>query len=251
MAATMIPPTPSFSIRRPVQQQKKMSITQTYYLAHTARGKLSKEADRADHDLRLLVGHANLLDALMLDLANAEKEQEHWFNQTVRSAAKSTREDRHIQWADAVIEEDEEEDFSDSDSSSDSDSDYFEEEEEEEHELPVRRAPASITVITEHEVSDEDEDADDTDRLTLTRSPSRQSPPELLDDLSSDSDEDSMPPSPESVTMNTFGASGKEPSVSTVAMFHPVKRAAMPFADSDQPQIVQEGHNYSTMIPAY
>lgn len=246
----MIPPTPSFSIRRPVQQQKKMSITQTYYLAHTARGKLSKEADRADHDLRLLVGHANLLDSLMLDLANAEKEQEHWFNQTVRSAAKSTRKDRHVQWADAVIE-DEEEDFSDSDSSSDSDSDYFEEEEEEEEEdeSHLRRASAPITVITEHEVSDEDEE--DTDRLTLTRSPSRQSPPELLDDLSSDSDEDSMPPSPESVTMNTFGASGKEPSLRTVAMFHPVKRAAMPFADSDRPQIVQEGHNYSTMIPAY
>lgn len=48
-----------------------MSITQTYYLAHTARGKLSHEAAQADHNLRLLVGHANLLDSLMLELAEA------------------------------------------------------------------------------------------------------------------------------------------------------------------------------------
>jgi len=82
-----------------------MSLTQTYYLAHTARGKLSKEAARGDHDLRVLVGHANLLDGLMLDLANAEQEQESWFNQTVKSASKASQEPKHVQWADAIPEE--------------------------------------------------------------------------------------------------------------------------------------------------
>ena len=52
-----------------------MSITQTYYLSHKARAKLSREAAQPDHDLRLLVGHANLLDSLMLELAEAEQEQ--------------------------------------------------------------------------------------------------------------------------------------------------------------------------------
>jgi len=99
-----------------------MSLTQTYFLAHTARAKLSKEAARADHDLRLLVGHANLLDSLMLDLAEAEKEQESWFNQSVRGANGHSEEPRHIQWADALIEEPEH-DWDPEDDSSDSESD--------------------------------------------------------------------------------------------------------------------------------
>src|ERR1700759_4741980 len=76
----------SLSIYTRPQKKQKMSITQTYFLAHSARGKLSKEAARADPDLRLLVGHANILDSLMLDLANAEQEQERWFNKSVSGA---------------------------------------------------------------------------------------------------------------------------------------------------------------------
>ena len=37
-----------------------MSLTQSFYLAHSARRLLAKEAAKADHDLRRLVGHANL-----------------------------------------------------------------------------------------------------------------------------------------------------------------------------------------------
>jgi hypothetical protein len=85
-------------------KRKAMSVTQTYYLAHTARGKLSHEAAKADHNLRLLVGHANLLDSLMLELAEAEQEQESWFNQSVKKASK-TEEPKHIQWADAIVED--------------------------------------------------------------------------------------------------------------------------------------------------
>ena len=59
-----------------------MSLTQTYYVASTARSKLGREANRADHNLRVLVGHANLLDNLMLDLANAVSVQSSKSNPT-------------------------------------------------------------------------------------------------------------------------------------------------------------------------
>lgn len=126
-----------------------MSITQTYFLAHKARAKLSSEAGRPDHNLRLLVGHANLLDTLMLELADAEREQESWFNQSVRvaspapAAPKPAASDRHVQWADAIVEEEEpeepeepEEDWQadDSDMSSDASSDYSDEDEYDEDE---------------------------------------------------------------------------------------------------------------------
>ncbi|ROT36042.1 hypothetical protein SODALDRAFT_328423 [Sodiomyces alkalinus F11] len=112
------------------RRKRAMSITQTYYLAHKARAKLAYEASRADHDLRLLVGHANLLDSLMFELADAEREQESWFNQSVRGAIRHEepqpvpvaspalaptpaptpiptpvdKKDRHVQWADAAPE---------------------------------------------------------------------------------------------------------------------------------------------------
>ena len=63
-----------------------MRINQTYFLANSALGKLRKESSRPDHDLRFLVGHANILDSLMLDLAKAEHEQRRWLNKTVAGA---------------------------------------------------------------------------------------------------------------------------------------------------------------------
>ncbi|KAL4785488.1 hypothetical protein BJX76DRAFT_324396 [Aspergillus varians] len=200
------------------RQQKKMSITQTYYLAHTARRKLTREASRADHDLRLLVGHANLLDSLMLDLADAEQEQERWFNQTVSGATKGSSRSEHpqIQWAETLLEEPEED--WDAEDLSDEDSDLSEEEEDsdlEEDYAPVRRrAPSPVPIITETELeedydSDSDsefeyDDAEDLDDLALTRSPSRQTPPELSHDEDEESEDDSMPPSPPQPILETF-----------------------------------------------
>ncbi|EED18700.1 conserved hypothetical protein [Talaromyces stipitatus ATCC 10500] len=224
----------SFLPRRPDQPKKKMSITQTYYLAHTARSKLSKEAARSDHDLRLLVGHANLLDSLMLDLANAEREQEQWFNNTVRNATKKAQ-PSHIRWADTIEEESMEDDVSDDDSdmSDDDYSDYDEEEEDDEEKFedltaiytaaavakPLRRAASPPALISMNEVaSDEEEEEEEAARLTLTRSPSRtQSPPGLTEDLSSDDEEDSMPPSPEQLTMDAFASTSgkKQPATQT------------------------------------
>ncbi|KAJ5811189.1 hypothetical protein N7447_010705 [Penicillium robsamsonii] len=254
-------PSPYFDslVRR--RQQKKMSITQTYYLAHTARKKLTREASRADHDLRLLVGHANLLDSLMYDLADAEREQERWFNQTVSGATKasapSTR--QHIQWASTVVEEPEEdwdpEDASDLDSElSDSDSDSDDSEYDETEfviNTPVRRrAPSPVAPFHHEDLLEEDDEGDDTDsdfeyddaeELTLTRSSSRQSPPELLSDSDGESEDEATPPSPPQPTLETFDE--KEPATTAIAL-----------AGSDQSHLFEQGYfgaQEQTFIEAY
>ncbi|KAI1765102.1 hypothetical protein GGR53DRAFT_287531 [Hypoxylon sp. FL1150] len=209
----------------PLPQRKKMSITQTYFLAHKARAKLSHEAAQPDHNLRLLVGHANLLDSLMVDLAEAEREQESWFNQSVRGASPRT-EERHVQWADEVaVEDDWEAD------SSDSDSDSTDDEEDEDVEMadvqPLRRIPSHSVAIPPspqlHTIMDEDEDEDADDfeddeedygDLSLKRTSSRSvtSPPELEHDSDSSEDE-SMPPSPPTASIPTFTQKQKESTV--------------------------------------
>jgi hypothetical protein len=183
-----------FITTSPPQEKQKMSLTQTYYIAASARSKLGREASRADHDLRLLVGHANLLDSLMLELADAEKKQEEWFNNTVRKASRS-EEPRHVQWAEAIEEEAEDDDYSDSGSESDF---YDEDGDFDMVAIAPRRiisAPVQITTTEVDEEDDEDiyEDEEDDAELALTRVPS-QSPPELVHD--EDSEDDSPPTSP-------------------------------------------------------
>jgi hypothetical protein len=203
-----------------------MSITQTYYLAHTARKKLTREASRADHDLRLLVGHANLLDSLMLDLADAEREQERWFNQTVSGASKASQEEpRHVQWASTSTVDEEPEEY-DEEEASDLDSDLSDSDDEDDSDFdesdfvintPVRRrAPSPVAPmepLLEEEEDDDDtdsdsdfeyDDAEDLAELSLTRSPSRQSPPELLADLDDSSEDEATPPSPPQPTLEAF-----------------------------------------------
>ncbi|KAJ5790603.1 uncharacterized protein N7518_007614 [Penicillium psychrosexuale] len=227
------------------RQDKKMSITQTYYLAHTARKKLTREASRADHDLRLLVGHANLLDSLMYDLADAEREQERWFNQTVSGATKASApapsSRQHVQWASTVVEEPEEdwdpEDASDVDSELSDDSDY-DESEFIINTPPRRRAPSPVAHFEDLLEEDDDDDdtdsdfeydeADDLDELSLTRSSSRQSPPELLVDLDGDSEDEATPPSPLQPTLESFHE--KEPTTTAITL-----------ANSDQPHLFEQG----------
>jgi hypothetical protein len=185
--------TRSYFVAAPPQKKQKMSLTQTYYIAASARSKLGKEACRADHNLRLLVGHANLLDSLMIELQDAERQQEAWFNQTMAKASKA-EEHRHIQWADSIEEEDEE---SDSDSESECDEDF--------DMVPLPRRIASAPVqISSMEVDEDEEDfyddmEDDSD-LALTRVSSQsQSPPELT--YEEDSDDESPPASPPTSTL--------------------------------------------------
>ncbi|KAF2205615.1 hypothetical protein GQ43DRAFT_427920 [Delitschia confertaspora ATCC 74209] len=183
----------------PPAKKQKMSLTQTYYIAASARAKLGKEACRADHDLRLLVGHANLLDSLMLELAEAEKKQEEWFNNTVRNASKH-EEPRHIQWADKIEEE--------FDDDSDSDSDFYDDEGDFDMIAPRRivQAPIQITTTEVDDESDEEdfyEDMEDDEEHALSRTSSRshslQSPPELVHD--EESDDDTPPVSPPQPTL--------------------------------------------------
>lgn len=165
------------SIYTAPQKKQKMSITQTYFLAHSARGKLSKEASRADHDLRLLVGHANMLDSLMIDLANAEQEQERWFNRSLSGAREQEEEMSHEE---TIMEEPEAEwEAEDAESSDDSDSeDHFESTEDDEEEA---------------------------ESLALTRTKSRHEPPQLAaDDSDSDSDDEHMPPSPPNLSLDNL-----------------------------------------------
>lgn len=218
-SAAAVPITQRPTAYSPPTKKQKMSLTQTYYVAHTARAKLSKEAARGDHNLRLLVGHANLLDGLMLDLAHAEEEQERWFNQTVHSATKASQEPKQqrVSWAPqhVIVEEEavEEEMYSD-DSESESD------EEEGEEEMITMGVAARMVSAQSMQINiseDEDEDMEDDDfdaELSLTRTSSRSAakpsavaessppelcPPELMHECAdcSDSEEDeSMPPSP-------------------------------------------------------
>ncbi|KAK4138270.1 hypothetical protein BT67DRAFT_368861 [Trichocladium antarcticum] len=229
---------------------RKMSIAQTYFLAHKARAKLSSEAACPDHNLRLLVGHANLLDSLMLELADAEREQESWFNQSVRGASHSTcpspSENRHIQWADTTVEDPEQDwrvedvgsdsdSYSDSDSDSDSDASFDDEVDEVDEDVEMadavslRRIPSHYSMLPQkvaYNYQDEEEDYDmdeeeDYAHLALQRSPSHSaqsspaSPPELDDDSDDSADDDSMPPSPPTTLIPAFEETQKGASTTT------------------------------------
>jgi hypothetical protein len=191
--------TRSHFVSSPPQKKQKMSLTQTYYIAASARSKLGKEAQRADHDLRFLVGHANLLDSLMVELQDAERQQEQWFNQTMAKASKA-EEPRHVQWADSIAEEEEDDDDSESDSESENEDDF------DMIPLPRRLAQSLVQISTVEVEEDDDEDdfyddmEDDSD-LALTRVPSQsQSPPELV--YEEESDDDIPPASPPQSTLN-------------------------------------------------
>ncbi|KAK3375488.1 hypothetical protein B0H63DRAFT_400054 [Podospora didyma] len=217
---TAPPASPIVASAYKLKTAAKMSITQTYFLAHKARAKLSSEAARPDHNLRLLVGHANLLDSLMLELADAEREQESWFNQSVRGATKT--EDRHIQWADSVVEEpdhDWQAEDVDSDSESDSDSEFDDDEDIEMADVvSLRRMPSMAAasqkdldyLMAEDDDDVEDDDEEDFAQLALQRSPSHSASPPELDHDSDTSEDESMPPSPPTTVLPTFSEKQKQ-----------------------------------------
>jgi len=208
-----------------------MSVTQTYYLAHTARGKLSSEASRSDHNLRLLVGHANLLDSLMLELAEAEQEQESWFNQSVKKATR-TEEPKHIQWADTVVEDPEEDWQAEDADSSDSESDYDSDEEMgmEIGTASLQRVSSNNVVSSYQEVEEDYEDDGEEDfeglALHLTRSHSN-SPPELDHDSDDSSEDESMPPSPPSDALPTFSEKQRQ-QIATTGYYSKSQAASIP-----------------------
>jgi hypothetical protein len=215
-----------------------MSVTQTYYLAHTARSKLSREAAQSDHNLRLLVGHANLLDSLMLELAAAEQEQESWFNQSVKKASK-TEEPRHIQWADAIVEDPEEDWQAEDADSSDSDSEYDSDEEMDTGIASLQRVPSHSVISQIAEVEDEEEYDDEEDfeglQLQRTQSHSATSPPELDHDEDDSSEDEHMPPSPPNDTLPSFS---EKQQIATTAYY---SKTASTIPASEQAAFFEEG----------
>lgn len=228
--------TPASPLVQSLFKRKTMSITQTYYLAHKARSKLSHEAARPDHNLRLLVGHANMLDSLMLELADAEREQESWFNQSVRASAPAPAKDRHVQWADTVVEEPEE-DWEAEDAGSDTSSEASEDDSDDGFDAEdddIEMADAGVVSLTrvpsnqisppsspETEEFDELDDEEDFAKLALVRTSSHHStissPPELDHDSDYSSEDESMPPSPPTTVLPAFTQDTKSAASSSPA----------------------------------
>ena len=195
-----------------ITQRARVSLTETYSVATTCRAKLGKEANRADHELRRLVGHANMLDTLMEALMEAEREQEGRINALLRGAAKPQQLQK-IRWIDTIAEELEEDNDSDSDNDSTDDSND-ERKDNENFTLPSHMAkspppkPWTEYLTTQDDLSDDDDDDEDDDvdecandaELTLQRWPSKLHVPALThdgDDSDSESeDEDIETPMP-------------------------------------------------------
>lgn len=240
------------------QKKQKMSISETYSLAHAARAKLLKETSRPDHALRMIVGHANLLDSIMLELADAEREQEHWFTQSVLSS-----EDKSADWPNAV--EEPAHDWAAEDAESDSSECSDDGSEDDELELsvqtiPMPTRPAPFINVTSIEVDDdfaeyEDDEAESGD-LALVRVPSHP-PPDLLHDSDDDSDGDSMPPSPPQQLIHDFTDEERK-AISTTSYYDQRKSARQRAANApslDVPSLFDEDYflpgRESTTIAAY
>lgn len=126
------------------RQRKTISLTETYSVATTCRSKLGKEAGRADHELRRLVGHANMLDMLIDMLLDTEREQEVRVNEMVPAALKPQQLPK-VQWIDHIAAALEEEEESDSDDDSDDDSDFGD---DIAYKLPVRKAKSPLPKLS-------------------------------------------------------------------------------------------------------
>lgn len=166
----------------------------------------------------LSLGHANLLDTLMIHLTEAERDQEQWFNSMVRGNEES-RESREFP---ETIEEESEgygslaADYdTESDTSSESDDGEMEDVELG-YSLLAREASfmysstrTTTTIIGVSELDEgydeagddtEEEDEDEDGMYSLTRTTSRR-PPSLCSDYSDEEEEESNPPSPPQPTI--------------------------------------------------
>jgi len=188
----------------------------------------------------------------MLELAEAEQEQESWFNQSVKGATKSEEAPKHIQWADSIVEEPEEDwqaEDADSDSS-DSESEFDDEDIEMTSAgiMSLRRVP-SQTTITAREVdeSDEEEEYEDDGEedyamLSLQRSPSHAAyPPELSHDSEDDSSEDeAMPPSPPSTALPTLSEKQRQ-QIATTSFYDSPSSQSEKLSPTEQAEFFDEG----------
>lgn len=228
--ASFLPsPSPSPSTSR--RQQSNMSLSQTYVLAQVARHKLLNAARRPDRDLRVLTAHANMLDGLMADLAEAENEQEDWFNQAVSHAnagnavptfnkTNDTHDSHENPTSDFDFDSEDDDDIYD-EFDDDDDDDYDECESDcscssgsasdcgddmlymlDSHNRAVQRQSLISNLYNKLNSTHSDAEPDEeTDRVNI------QQPPELLHDPDEESDDDSQPSSPRRDSFDFFAAS--------------------------------------------
>ena len=176
------------------ERQCRVSLTETYTVATTCKRKLGFEADRADRQLRRLVCHANMLDALMEELADRERGLEGKLNALIRAAPRP-HSGQQIQWLDRIAEESEEEE-----SDFDSDSGFHDSSDEEDAQdgtscrvIIAKKSPPPKLLAGYFAKSGEDLEEDDEAHdyeLVLKRWPSHQLVPELTKDGDSDSEEE-------------------------------------------------------------
>jgi len=176
----------------------------------------------------------------MLDLANAEQEQERWFNNIV-SGSQDEEEERH-RHVETIVEEPEVDwEAEDAHSSEDESDDDFEEK-------PIH----NISTIEVDSDMEDDEDSED-DELALTRTASRHSPPELSLDTDSDSEDDHMPPSPPTMTLEALSDKQRQ-AIATTSFYDAKDTTSLSPAESEA--FTQEGfflpsRQQPTIIAAY
>lgn len=159
-----------------------MNRVQTLYLAHVARQKLALEASYDDLDLRVVVGHANLLDNLMMYLATTEQEPEPkqeqtrvaYFNQSRHRQLNTINKNR---LAGLDGEEQQADNLSDDDNDDDDSTD---------DETEFQHIDSKTVAVSE--LSDTDSDDQAEEEFALVRTKSHHSPPELFHDCESDPD---------------------------------------------------------------
>ena len=183
-----------------IRNWNTFTLTDTYSVAVTCRQKLGKEARRADHELRRLVGHANMLDSLMGSLMQAEREYEGRINALIRGAPKP-QQPRNVQCLNSIAEKGEEAGF-EGDSDEGSDDDVRAETSEP---SPVRKVKGPQSARScgyfdeSGDWSDEDDDVDDDEaddgELTLERWPSNTHLPDLTDEREQNSEVEGLLPS--------------------------------------------------------
>lgn len=182
-----------------------------------------------------------MLDSLMIDLANAEQEQERWFNNIV--SGNKEEEQTQPSHVETIVEEPEA-DWEAEDATSTDD-------EESEDEAEDEKPTANITAI---EVDSDMEDDDEMDsELTLTRTASRHSPPELSLDSDSDSEDEQMPPSPPTTTLEVLTEKQRQ-AIATTSFYDAKDTTSLSPAESEA--FEQEGfylpsRQQPTIIAAY
>jgi hypothetical protein len=157
-----------------------MSVTQTYMIAHQARGKLAKEANCPDHNLHRLVCHANMLDTLIFGLAHAEEEEDSYLDKLSSGAKKPARKSKVEKWAQVVLDKLEEESGSEDEHDLSGDDDSSDEEYEHCENKDSDKANGIVSVV----ISSEEEDSanklqEEHARLALERTKTRQQSPKV------------------------------------------------------------------------